>query len=103
MDFVVPLIIFLILGPAVIVIASRNIDPLERPWLLRVMMLAFALRALVAAFFELFQAARLFHDDASRYEAIGVLLALSWRGDYPPIHLGAQNNGYHYICGAICY
>jgi hypothetical protein len=103
MEFVVPLIVFLILGPALIVIASRTIEPEERPWLTRVMMIAFLLRALVASFFELFQAARLFHDDASRYEAIGVLLALSWRGEYPPIQLGAQNNGYHYICGGICY
>jgi hypothetical protein len=103
MDFVFPLITFLILGPVFILATSITVERSERPWIVRIAMLAFALRAAVASVFQILPSLRVFHDDANHYEAVGVLLALSWRGQYPPINLNHQNSGYHYLCGAICY
>lgn len=103
MDFVVPLLIFAILGPVVIITACRTVPEGERGWLLKVLLVALFLRVGVATILEAVPGARVFHDDANNYESVGVRLALSWRGKYPPIPLSPLNSGYHYLCGIICY
>jgi hypothetical protein len=104
MDTLLPLIIFSTLGVMVLRAVTLRLGADEQQWLLRLLLAAFALRMLVATLFALVPEARVFHEDADGYEAIGLAIANGWHGSGPPISFVAeQNYGYYYVTGAIYF
>jgi hypothetical protein len=102
-NIVAPLIVFLTLGVAALMMAVRYVTPEERQWLLRLLIIAFLLRVAVAVMFELIPELRLFHEDANGYEGMGIKLADSWRGRIAPFSLRNTNSGFFYVSGALAY
>jgi hypothetical protein len=106
MEVAYAVIVFLILGLALIALFSALLPPAERPWLMRVLVVALLARLVLAAIFASFAETRVFHEDAGGYEGFGRALALAWHGLRPPVTFidsAHQNNGWVYVCGAIYY
>lgn len=108
MNLFIPLVCALLCGALLLPLALSGLSLPERRRLQLVVVAAFLLRAALSCLLELFPQLRLFHDDASGYEANAMALARSWRGLGPPIFLpgtreGAFNFGYLYVGGALCY
>jgi hypothetical protein len=106
MDVAYPVVIFFIIGVALIALCVALLPPGERPWLTRVLVAALIARLILAAIFATFPETRLFHEDATGYEQLGRALALSWHGLRPPLTMMTtmhQNYGWPYICGAVYY
>lgn len=104
MDVLFPFLMFGSLALVGVRFAGVDLEPEEQAWLQRVLIWAVSARFFAASAFALFPALRMFHEDASSYEAIGLDLAAAWSGRGPPIALGrAQNFGFYYISGAIYY
>lgn len=81
----------------------RTVPVDERAWLRKTLMIALALRIVVATFFEIFQDWRIFHEDSEGYEYISIILARSWWGEGPPLNLDTTNSGFYYLGGTICF
>lgn len=104
MDVLVPLVIFASLAGLAIRFCGSGLEPAEQQWLKRLLIVAVTLRFAAATAFALFPFLRLFHEDASGYEGIGLDLAAGWAGHGPPVRLGrTQNFGFYYVSGAIYY
>jgi 4-amino-4-deoxy-L-arabinose transferase-like glycosyltransferase len=103
LNIVAPLIVFVTLGVALMVWASKRIPLEERGWVLRLLLIAFGLRVMVALVFELLPELRLFHEDANGYEAIGIRIADYWRGRAPIYPLANKNAGFFYVSAALAY
>jgi hypothetical protein len=91
------------LGAVFVIVASLTVPADERSWLRNKLILAFAIRMTVAAFFEIFRDMRIFHEDSEGYEAVSVALARVWWGTMPPFPLGTTNVGFYYLGGGICF
>jgi hypothetical protein len=105
MDVVVPLIVFLTVGAATVLMASADHRPEQQVFLRRTLALALAVRVLVALLFDLVPGTRVFHEDASGYEWLGNLVSQAWSGHGPPVTLleGRPNTGYIYFVAALHY
>jgi 4-amino-4-deoxy-L-arabinose transferase-like glycosyltransferase len=103
LNVVSPLVVFVTLGVALLLWASKQIPIEERGWVLRLLLIAFALRVMVALAFELLPELRLFHEDANGYEAIGIRIADYWRGRAPNYPLATKNTGFFYVSAALAY
>jgi hypothetical protein len=102
-NIVVPIIVFVTLGLLSFQLAARSMEPDERRQLLRLVYLAFALRVVMSIIFELSPDLRFFHEDANGYEGMGLRLAESWRGRFPPVNLPAKNYGFFVMAGLLYY
>jgi 4-amino-4-deoxy-L-arabinose transferase-like glycosyltransferase len=100
MDVVIPVFVFVPLGTLAILVSTRSLPADERAWLTRLLFIGFALRVAVASTFALFPSLRIFHEDTEFYEKVGILLASSWRGEYPPF---PSPNGFTWLSAAIYY
>ena len=104
MDVIFPLIVFVGLAALGIRFAGWGLEPAEQQWMQRALTWAVIVRMLAACAFALFPALRMFHEDATSYENIGLDLAAAWLGKGPPIMLGrSQNFGFYYVSGAVYY
>jgi hypothetical protein len=100
-NILAPFIIFVTLGVGALAFLSKKVAPSERPALMRLLLIAFALRIALALCFELMPDLRLFHEDANGYELIGIRIANSWRGLQPPYPLPDKNWGYFALSGVL--
>lgn len=104
MDVLIPLFVTSLMAVGYASFAMRRLPADERAFLVRTFTIAFAIRAFAAALFAIIPALRLFHEDATGYESVGLRLAMAWTGQTPsyiaPI-LPDQNWGYFWVCGAI--
>ena len=106
MDVLYPLLLFGTIGTVAIIVAIRRLPMAERGWCTRILVVAIALRFIVATMFAIVPETRIFHEDASGYEYFGMRLADAWRGigpPYSPRALMTQNYGFTYVAGAIYY
>jgi len=105
MDAVIPLAELGLIGMLVIAGVTRRLQLAEREWVIRILYLAFAVRIACATVFAVVPGTRIFQDDASGYEMVGMSIADSWRGTGPPFYIPVElgNYGYHYLNGAIYY
>jgi hypothetical protein len=106
MDILYPLALFVLFGTIAIYLCVRSVAPDERAWLARWMTVALVLRLAMATLFALDESLRLFHEDASGYEWMGMAMARAWHGDGPPLAPlapGTPNYGYKYISAGIYY
>ena len=104
MDVIVALIIFGTLGLMTLAALTSRMPPSERAWLLRILLIAFALRLAVATIFALVPESRVFHEDADGYEIFGMMFAQRWHAAGPPVYLAEVSNlGHFYVCGALYY
>ncbi|MCU1282701.1 MAG: hypothetical protein JWM53_6247 [bacterium] len=96
-DVVVPLLEFAVLGVPLLFLLSRGLPAAERQLLMRTVLIGYALRLGCSAMFVLVPETRVFHEDASGYEAAGRLVASGWLGEGPPIRLAdLVGDGGHY-------
>lgn len=106
MNLIIPLFCVVLCGALLIQLALVGLSPAERRRLQLIVIAAFILRLGLATVLELFPALRLFHDDATGYEANAIALSRSWRGIGPPLMLyqeGMLNYGYLYVGATLCY
>jgi hypothetical protein len=106
MDLTFAILIFAIVGLATIVLATATIQAAEQQKIRNILLLAFALRLMVGTLFAVFPETRIFHDDASGYEGLGLRIAEGWSGEAPPLpaaEMREQNYGQPYLCAAIYY
>jgi hypothetical protein len=105
MDIVFPLLELGLLGLLVIAGIVRWLPHDEQEWLRRILFIAFGVRMAAATVFAAMPSTRLFHDDASGYEGLGMALANYWHMAGPPVFFPREsgNYGYHYINGAVYY
>jgi hypothetical protein len=105
MEVLFPLLVFAVLGGVVLYLGTLSLAPEERAWAFRILLLAMAVRLLLATAFALFPEVRFFHEDADGYEIIGMQLAAGWSGHGPPLRLeeGMPNLGQFYLCGGLYY
>ena len=103
MDIVLPLTVCLFLGLGLSVAVTRSLPPDEANWIRRVIIIALLLRFAVATLFAIVPETRIFHEDASGYEEVGMHIADGWAGRAPPypFFTGVPNRGYYYACAAI--
>jgi 4-amino-4-deoxy-L-arabinose transferase-like glycosyltransferase len=100
-NIVVPLLVFVTLGVGSIFALARGVHPDERPQLVRILLIAFALRVTMSMLFELIPEFRLFHEDANGYELIGIRVSQAWTGRAPPYPLPEKNWGYFAFSAAL--
>ena len=105
MDVLVPLVIMAVAGSVVLAAIARRLGPGESEWLVRVLIPAFLIRLGCATMFALIPSTRIFHEDATGYERVGVNLAAGWLGEGPPADFRGwgQNTGYFYFCALLYY
>lgn len=99
MDIVIPILVISVVFPIVLGMTVRG---LPRP-IIRLAVIGLILRICLALLF-LIPAARIFHDDADGYEAMGLAMSQYWHGLAPPITPGVVvNYGYAYWCAVLMY
>jgi hypothetical protein len=106
MDVIFPLISFLVVGTALLSIWARRFPDDEGAWLIRVLLAAFVLRLGAATMFAILPETRIFHEDASGYEGIGMAMAADWSGTGPPLPFArylTQNYGFYYVSAVVYY
>src|SRR5262245_23261519 len=104
MDTALAFIVSGLLGSVVVVLCAQRVPPLERRWLLTVLLLSLTVRLSTATMFATIPETRIFHEDAEGYELGGVLASAGWRGEGPPYdlrHDRPQNYGYFYVPAAL--
>jgi 4-amino-4-deoxy-L-arabinose transferase-like glycosyltransferase len=105
MDIVAPLLVCLFAGIALTTALTRSLPPNEAAWLRRVVIIALVLRLAVATLFAAFPETRMFHEDATGYEEVGMHIADGWAGRTAPYPFitNFPNRGYFYFCAGIYY
>jgi Dolichyl-phosphate-mannose-protein mannosyltransferase len=105
MDVIIPLAELGLIGALVIAGLTRRLPFAEREWLSRILNIAFGVRIACATVFALLPSTRIFQDDASGYEMVGMSMANYWHGAGPPFHMPFElgNYGYFYVNAAIYY
>jgi hypothetical protein len=103
MDILIPFVEFLTLGLIAIQFGLRTVPLEEREWMRNLLLAALLLRLGAAVVFAMFPSLRVFHDDATGYEAVGMITASMWRGEYPPFPMGGTNSGFNYVAGVLNY
>lgn len=102
MDFIVPLFVIAVVSALVIFPLTRGLDPTGR--IRAFVWVALLLRVVFAVMFELVPAARIFHEDASGYENVGLMFARRWHGEGPPLPMEKLTNyGYFYWNAVLFY
>ena len=105
MDIVVPLTVCLVLGIALTIGLTRSLPASEAHWLRGVVIIALVLRLGAATLFAAFPETRMFHEDATGYEEVGMHIGDGWAGRAPPYPFASDlpNRGYFYMCAGIYY
>ena len=102
MEYLVPLFVISIFAAVVFPILLRGLP--QRGTILRLILIAFAIRIVLALVFNIVPGTRIFHEDAVGYEWGGVIIAKGWRGEGPPIPYNVQvNYGYMYFSAGLSY
>jgi hypothetical protein len=102
LEVIVPLVEFLLLGTAIVMVAVRRLPPSDQDWMRTVLLAALGIRLAAATAFAMVPALRVFHEDASGYEVNGMVIASMWRGDYPPFPM-TNTPGFLYLAGSVYY
>lgn len=106
MEVLYPLLFFSLIGAAAVALCSLTVPVAERPTLVRILAVALLLRLIAATMFAIVPETRIFHEDASGYEYIGMKTARGWSGLGPPydiIKQAAPNYGFYYLSAIIYY
>jgi 4-amino-4-deoxy-L-arabinose transferase-like glycosyltransferase len=105
MDIVLPFVFCLVFGIGLTVALTRSLPPGEARWIQGVVIIALVLRLAAAALFAAVPETRMFHEDATGYEQVGMHIADGWAGRTPPYPFMTElpNRGYFYTCAAIYY
>jgi hypothetical protein len=102
LDIVIPLLEILVVGLMVFSFIVRLLPEGERPWMMRLLLLAFGLRLTMATMFGTFPETRIFHEDSDGYDVIAIQMATYYRGEGPPRHnLHDTNGGFLYYLGGL--
>jgi len=102
LEIIVPLVEFLLLGAAIVLVAVRRLPRSEQEWMRMVLLGALGIRLAAATAFAMVPALRVFHEDAAGYEVNGMVIASMWRGEYPPFPM-TNTPGFLYLAGGIYY
>lgn len=105
MDVLVPLVIMAVAGSVLLMALARRFGSAESEWLVRILIPAFLIRLGCATLFAAVPSLRIFHEDATGYERVGLNLAAGWLGEGPPADFRGwgQNTGYFYFCAVLYY
>lgn len=106
MDTAYPLVLFSVVGFAVVYACASRVPRDERDWLVKWLLIALGLRLAAATMFAVVPETRVFHEDAAGYEWTGMRIALGWEGKGPPLDITeglSQNYGFPYVAASIYY
>lgn len=105
MDFAFPLVVCLLIGVMLAFALTAKMEPAERDWLRRWIIIALVLRLGIATVFALVPQTRMFHEDADGYEQVGMHIAAGWAHRGPPYPMPGEleNRGFYYVSAAIYY
>jgi hypothetical protein len=103
LNIFIPLMTFLLLGVPALALSLRGLPDSERRWMMRLLLVAFSARLLLATIFQLFPQLRVFHEDADGYEVRAQWMATGWRGEGPPVISDGLNSGYVQMLAGLYY
>lgn len=105
MDVLYPLVLFSVFGVALCLVGPAGLGSDERSWLSRWLLVALLIRLTFATIFATVEESRLFHEDASGYEYVGMILARGWLHQGPPVDMSLfdLNYGFYYLSAAIYF
>ena len=103
MEFILPLVVCLAVGIILTYVLTARLEAAERAWLRRTVLFALILRLMFATMFALVPSTRIFHEDATGYEEVGMHIADGWTGRAPPFPFVGDlpNQGFFYVSAAI--